>query len=77
MNVAKELLGLGLVAGSAFFYLQSVRFFGEGDHVAGILQIFVGLATTRSGLELVKLGLIAESSTKRSDPRRTDGEKSS
>jgi hypothetical protein len=75
MNVAKELLGLGLVAGSAFFYLQSVRFFGEGDHVAGILQIFVGLATTRAGLELVKLGLISESSARRGDTRRPGEEK--
>lgn len=53
-----EVVGLGLVLGGLYFFVESVRFFTARDYVAGVLEIFVGLAVTRAGLELVKLGLL-------------------
>jgi hypothetical protein len=56
---AYDVIGLLLLGGSVFFYFQSVKFFGDRDYVAGILEIFVGMALTRAGLEVMKLGLAA------------------
>lgn len=54
-----ELLGLLLVLASVAFFLVSVRFLSERDYIAGILEIFVGFALVRAGLELTKLSLLA------------------
>ena len=61
---AYDFIGFILLALSVFFYYQSVHFFAERDYVAGILEIFVGMALSRAGLEVMKLALIA------GEPRR-------
>jgi len=53
-------MGLLLVLASVVFFLYSARFLGERDYVSGILQIFVGFALIRAGLELTKLSLLTE-----------------
>ncbi len=57
-RAAYEVVGLGLVLAGLYFFVESVTFFTAKDYVAGVLEIFVGLAVTRAGLELVKLGLL-------------------
>ncbi len=54
-----EILGVLLVLGSVGFFFASVRFLADRDYIAGILEIFVGFALVRAGLELVKLGALA------------------
>ncbi len=57
-RAAYEVVGLGLVLAGLYFFWESVAFFTSRDYVAGVLEIFVGLAVTRAGLELVKLGIL-------------------
>lgn len=52
-----EGLGVVLVLASIVFFLYAVRFLGDRDYIAAILQIFVGFALIRAGLELTKLSL--------------------
>lgn len=62
--VAKRILleGLGtiLVLCSLYFFYVSVRFLTEKDYVAGVLEIFVGLAVIRAGIELQKLAVVVQ-----------------
>lgn len=53
-----EGLGVLLVLASILFFVYAHRFLAERDYIAAILQIFVGFALIRAGLELTKLGLI-------------------
>ena len=53
-----EILGLLLVLGSVVFFYYSVTFLADKDYIAAILQIFVGFALVRAGLELTKLSLL-------------------
>jgi hypothetical protein len=53
-----EMFGLLLVIASVVFFYFSVKFLGERDYIAGLLQIFVGFALIRAGLELTKLGIL-------------------
>ena len=52
--------GLLMVLLSIVFFLYSVRFLGDREYIGGILQIFVGFALIRAGLELSRLGLLVE-----------------
>jgi hypothetical protein len=53
-----EILGLLLVATSTVFFYYSVEFFAGRDYIAGVLEIFVGFALIRAGLDLTKLALL-------------------
>lgn len=55
-----EIFGILMVLTSIVFFLYSVRFLTERDYIAGVLQIFVGFALIRAGLELSKLALLGE-----------------
>ncbi len=54
-----EGLGVLLVLASIVFFLYAVRFLGDRDYIAAILEIFVGFALIRAGLEMTKLALAA------------------
>jgi len=45
-----------MTAGLWFFYLSS-EFLRDGAYLGGILHVFVGLATTRSSVELARLAV--------------------
>lgn len=53
-----EVVGVLMVLASILFFLHSVRFLADRDYIAGILEIFVGFALIRAGLELTKLSLL-------------------
>jgi hypothetical protein len=54
-----EILGILLVLCSVGFFVVSVRFLADRDYIAAILEIFVGFALIRAGLEMTKLAFIA------------------
>jgi len=58
--VLYEILGILLVCGSAVFFWVSIGFLSEKDYIAGILQIFIGFALIRSGLEMTKIALVSK-----------------
>ena len=45
-----------MIAGLGFFYLSS-EFLRDNAYLGGILHVFVGLATTRSSVELARLAV--------------------
>ena len=57
-RVVYEVAGIVLVLTSIAFFWASVRFLTERDYIAAILEIFVGFALVRAGLELTKIALI-------------------
>lgn len=62
-RVIFEVLGILLVLASVLFFFESVRFLSDRDYIAAILEIFVGFALVRAGLELTKLSLLARERT--------------
>lgn len=58
-----ELVGMLMVLASIVFFFYSVQFLSDRDYIGGILQIFVGFALIRAGLELTKIGLLKEERT--------------
>jgi putative Mn2+ efflux pump MntP len=58
-----EILGILMVLGSVVFFYFSVQFLSERDYIAAILQIFVGFAMVRSGLELTRMALLDKRDT--------------
>jgi hypothetical protein len=55
-----EILGVFMVLLSIAFFYYSVQFLGERDYIAAILQIFVGFAMVRSGIELTRLAILSD-----------------
>jgi putative Mn2+ efflux pump MntP len=58
-----EILGILMVLASVVFFYFSVQFLSERDYIAAILQIFVGFAMVRSGLELTRMALLDKRDT--------------
>ena len=58
-----EILGILMVLASVVFFYFSVQFLSERDYIAAILQIFVGFAMVRSGLELTRMALLDKENT--------------
>ncbi|HIA00424.1 MAG TPA: hypothetical protein EYN06_04770 [Myxococcales bacterium] len=55
-----EILGIVMVLASVVFFFYSVQFLSERDYIAAILQIFVGFAMVRSGIELTRMALLSD-----------------
>lgn len=55
-----EILGIVMVLASVVFFYYSVQFLSERDYIAAILQIFVGFAMIRSGIELTRMALLSD-----------------
>jgi len=49
-----------MVLASVVFFFYSVQFLSERDYIAAILQIFVGFAMVRSGIELTRMALLSD-----------------
>ncbi len=54
-----EIVGILLVICSVFFFIISANFLAKAAYIASILNVFVGFALIRAGLELTKIGLLA------------------
>lgn len=53
-----DLLGALLVLASLWFFHHAVQSLGAKDYIAALIEIFVGLAVIRGGIELQKLATI-------------------
>lgn len=56
---AYEILGLGLLLGSAFFFYRCIEFLAEKDYLSGLVVLVIGFVVIRTGVELGKLAVLA------------------
>lgn len=59
-NVLLWFIVVGLFAAGVWFFHMSSRLLLEGSYLAGILEIGVGLATLRGGVEMARLAILVE-----------------
>ena len=50
-----EILSIGLLLGSLFFFYRSVEFLAQKDYVAGLMAVGIGFLVIRVGVELGRL----------------------
>lgn len=53
-----DILGVGFLAGSAYFFFRSVEFLAASDYVAGLLTLVVGFLVVRAGVDISRLAVI-------------------
>lgn len=58
-GVVFEIVSLGLVLGSLFFFYRCTAFLTEKDYLAATLTLFIGITVVRVGVELARLAVIA------------------
>lgn len=52
-----EILSLGLLLGSIFFFYRCTEFLAQKDYVAGIVALGIGFLVIRVGVELGRLSI--------------------
>jgi hypothetical protein len=52
-----EILSLGMVAGSLFFFYTSTRFLTDKDYLAATLTLFIGFTVVKVGVEFARLAV--------------------
>ncbi len=57
-SLVYEVLGLGLLVSSLFFFYRSIVFLAQKDYVAGLAVVTVGFFVLRAGTELGKLAVL-------------------
>ena len=53
-----EALALALIAGSTFFFRESIGYLARRDYVASLLVMLIGLAVISVGKEMARLALV-------------------
>ncbi len=52
-----DVLGVGFVVGSAYFFYRAVEFLARADYVAGLLTMVVALLVVRAGVDICRLAV--------------------
>lgn len=53
-----EILTIGLMGGSLFFFVECVRSLAQRDYVGAIILMFIGMAIISVGREMARLALV-------------------
>jgi hypothetical protein len=53
-----EVLAVALIAGSMFFFRESIAYLARRDYVASLLVMLIGLAVISVGKEMARLALV-------------------
>ncbi len=56
-EVLYNVLGLGFMLGSGYFFYRCVEFLAQKDYVAGLIALAAGFVVIRAGTEISKLGI--------------------
>ena len=59
-SVVYDVMSVGLLLGSVFFFYRAVEFLAQKDYVAGLLTFGIGFLVIRVGVELGKLSIMAQ-----------------
>ena len=62
-----EILSIGLLLGSLFFFYRCIEFLAQKDYVAGIIAVGIGFLVIRVGVELGRLSFHARREENRTD----------
>lgn len=54
-----EVLAVGLLLGSGFFFVRCIHFLAGANYVAGLATMVIGFAVLRTGVEFTKLSVLA------------------
>ncbi|RAL22947.1 hypothetical protein DL240_08630 [Lujinxingia litoralis] len=54
-----DILGLGFLLGSAYFFVRTIEFLAQADYVAAMIALTVGFLVVRAGVDLARLALAA------------------
>ena len=52
-----DIIGLGFVVGSAFFFYQCVSFLPRADYVAALIALAAAFIVVRVGVEMTRLSI--------------------
>ncbi len=52
-----EILGVGFLLGSAYFFYRTVEFLARSDYVAGLMALIVGFLVIRAGVDISRLAV--------------------
>jgi hypothetical protein len=52
-----EILGVGFLLGSAYFFFRTVEFLAQSDYVAGLMALIVGFLVIRAGVDISRLAV--------------------
>lgn len=53
-----DVVGLGFMLSSGYFFYRCVAFLAEKDYVASLITLAVGFLVVRIGVEISKLGIL-------------------
>lgn len=56
-GVVYNVIGLGFMIASGYFFYRCVEFLAQKDYVAGLVALIAGFVVIRAGTEISKLGI--------------------
>lgn len=54
-----DVLGVGFIVGSSYFFYRTVEFLARADYVAGLMGLIVALLVVRAGVDVSRLAVAA------------------
>lgn len=54
-----DVLGVGFIVGSAYFFYRAVEFLARADYVAGLMTLVVAFLVVRAGVDISRLAVAA------------------
>ena len=59
-SVVYDVMGVGLLLGSIYFFYKTMEFLALKDYVAGALAMVVGFLVIRVGVEISKMAIVIQ-----------------
>lgn len=60
-----DVLGVGFIVGSGYFFYRTVEFLARADYVAGLLTLIVAFLVVRAGVDVARLAVAADEESSR------------
>lgn len=55
-----DILGIGFIIGSGYFFYRTIEFLAQSDYVAGFMALMVAFLVVRAGVDISRLALAAD-----------------
>ena len=55
-----DVMGIGFLLGSGYFFYRTVEFLARADYVAGLMTLVVALLVVRAGVDISRLAVAAD-----------------
>lgn len=60
-----DVIGVGFIFGSAYFFYRTVEFLARADYVAGLLTLVAAFIVVRAGVDISRLAVATEEENSR------------